>query len=223
MPDKSSTIGIFFVEDHEIVREGLISLVKDNKDFQIIGEASNGVEAIHIIKESEIKPDVVLTDIEMPVLDGIELTKVLHKEYGGSIRVVALSMIKRKTYVKKMLQAGALGYMLKNCHSSQLEEAIHQVYNGQTYFCAEVSQMVMEELLGSSKDRNTSNDLTDREKEVLELIVKDFSNQEIADQLFISVRTVETHKQNLISKTGVKSVAGLVVYAIQHGLTSVND
>ncbi|MEX1001753.1 MAG: response regulator transcription factor [Crocinitomicaceae bacterium] len=216
-------IHVFFIDDHDIVRKGLISLIKECPEFKFAGQAGDGIEALKLISEMENKPDIVLTDIEMPKMDGIELTKALRKTYNSQIKIVALTMIKQNTYIKKMLQAGAMGYVLKNSHLDELSQAITMAHNNETYFSEEVSHEIMNHLSKFNKSETLSKNvtLTEREREVLQMIVKDMSNQEIANELFISVRTVETHKQNLISKTGAKGVAGLVVLAIQNKFVEI--
>ena len=215
-------IPVFIVDDHQVVREGILSLIRENQRFQVVGEAGNGKEALTLIEELQEKPRVVLMDINMPVMDGITCTENLHKIYAGQIKVLVLSMVKQSIHIRKMLQAGASGYILKNCDKVELYQAIEAVNQDQTYFSQDVSNEVMNEMVKAKSANHTpAVVLSKREKEVLNLIVKDMSNQEIADKLHISIRTVESHKQNLISKTATNNVAGLVVFAIKNKLVQI--
>ena len=215
-------IPVFVVEDHQVVREGIISLIRESGEFQIVGEAANGKIALAKIEASVLRPEVVLMDINMPVMDGIACTRELFARYQGNIHILALTMVKQGLHIRGMLEAGASGYILKNCDKLELFEAIKKVQQGNPYFSQEVSQEVMNEMTKSTHQVSRKGGLSKRELEVLQLIVHDLSNQEIADKLYISIRTVETHKQNLISKTGTNNVAGLVVYAIKHQLVNIS-
>lgn len=216
-------INILVADDHQMVREGIISLLSENTEINVWGEADNGREVLFKLdQQGDSVPDIILMDINMPHLDGIACTREVRKTYGDRIRVLALSMVKQGTHIKKMLHAGAYGYILKDCDKYELFNAIKKVYGGETYYSDEVAKELLDEL--SRVNRRTSATeyvkLTEREKEVLQLILADATNKEIASQLNISVRTVETHKQNLLQKTGANSVAGLVVYALNNNLAS---
>lgn len=213
-------IQIFIVDDHQLVREGLVSIVTEfNEDFELLGAAGNGIEAINVIGELPFKPEVVLMDINMPRMNGMECTKKL-KQLFPKIKVIALTMHNQGLHIKQMLKEGVHGYVLKDCDKNELKEAILEVAEGGTYFSKGVANEVMMQFSQLRKELNRKDVsiLSPREKEVLALILKDKSNKEIADELCISVRTVETHKQNLISKTGSNSVAGLVVFALKNNL-----
>ncbi|MBB3698173.1 response regulator [Flammeovirga yaeyamensis] len=212
-----TTIKILLVDDHQMVREGLKSFL-DQEHYQIVGEANNGTEALSLLSDREV--DVLVTDITMPEMDGIDLTKEAINKYP-SLNVLALTMMNEGHNIKKMLAAGAKGYVLKDCTQSDLRKAIENVANGQTFFSDEVTETIMQGLTAqpSLKKRvATEIPLTNRETEILHLICKEYSNTEIAEALFISARTVETHKRNLLEKTGVKNIAGLVLYAIERKL-----
>ncbi|GAB4420822.1 MAG: response regulator transcription factor [Bacteroidia bacterium] len=214
-------IRIMVVDDHQVVRAGIISLLEEHEPMTVVGEAGQGKEALHRIGQMQPPPEVVLMDIHMPVMDGVECTRQLRSAYGDTLRVVALTMVNQAMYIRKMLQAGASGYILKDCDKYELYAAIEAVHRGETFFSRAVSQTVMAEISRISVRTNDTVALTPRELEVLNLIVQDRDNQEIADALHISIRTVETHKQNLIGKTGTNHVAGLVVYAIRHNLVDI--
>lgn len=214
------TTHIFIVDDHQLVREGLVSIVNEYKEqFKLVGTAGNGVEALNVIRDMTSKPDVVLMDINMPHMNGMECTKKL-KAIFPNIKVIALTMYNQSLHIKQMLKEGVHGYVLKDCDKNELKEAIIEVAGGETYFSRGVTNEVMMQFSQLKKEmkKGDFSALSPREKQVLGLILKDQSNKEIASELHISVRTVETHKQNLISKTGANSVAGLVVFAIKNNL-----
>jgi DNA-binding NarL/FixJ family response regulator len=219
----SEPIRILVVDDHQMVREGIVSLVKEDADFQVCGEASHGKEALSLMETLSPPPQVILLDIHMPVMDGVDTARELFRRYEGKVGVLALTMVKQGMYIRKMLQAGARGYILKDCDKLELYEAIRAIHAGETYFTPAITQVVMDEMTRLRVEDRPPEwvSLTPREKEILQLIVQDKSNHEIADQFSISVRTVETHKQNLLGKTGAKSVAGLVVYAIRYKLVDI--
>lgn len=219
----SNKIHILVVDDHQVVREGIVSLLEENDRMVVLGTAANGEEALARISHLPPRPLVVLMDINMPILDGIAATERMFEEHKDAVRVLALTMVNQELYIQRMLSAGAYGYLLKDCDKLELYQAIEAVHGGNTYFSPEVSQTVLRAMTPHRPSRaaNPIHSLSKRELEVLALIVQDLGNQDIADRLFISPRTVESHKQNLLSKTGVKNVAGLVVYAIKHGLVDL--
>lgn len=218
-------IRIFIVDDHQLVREGLVSIITElQEDFELLGTAGNGIEAINVIKDLPTIPDVVLMDINMPRMNGMECTAKLKKMFPD-IKVIALTMHNQGLHIKQMLKEGVHGYVLKDCDKNELSEAILEVAAGQTYFSRGVANEVMMQYSQLKKQMNKGNiaSLSPREKEVLAKILKDKSNKEIAGELHISVRTVETHKQNLIAKTGANSIAGLVVFALKNNLLEELD
>ena len=212
------TVNILLTDDHKLIRDALKGYLDGADGLSVVAEASDGTEALEQLKQHAI--DLVLMDINMEPMDGITATKSIRQHYPD-VKVVALSMMKDTHQIKKMLAEGANGYLLKSCDQEEILTAIKTVMGGGQYFSAEVTQVVMSSL-GSkpSKPRTVSGavPLSDREKEVLHLILKEYSNAEIAEQLFISPRTVDAHKRNLLEKTGAKNVAGLVLYAIHHQL-----
>lgn len=198
----------------------MVAIINEYKEqFNLIGTAGNGVEALNVIRDMKSKPQVVLMDINMPHMNGMECTKKI-KELFPEIKVIALTMHNQSLHIKQMLKEGVHGYVLKDCDKNELKEAIFEVSEGGTYFSRGVTNEVMMQFSQLKKEMNKGDvsSLSPREKQVLGLILKDHSNKEIAEKLHISVRTVETHKQNLIGKTGANSVAGLVVYAIKNNL-----
>ncbi len=197
---------ILLVDDHRLIRDAIRSYMDDDGGYEVVGEASHGQEAIRALEDTEV--DVVLMDINMPIMDGLECTKEI-KSRWPHIKVLTLSMMSDNLHIKQMMGAGASGYVLKNCTEKELKKAIDTVFEGDTYYSADVTEIVMANLVVDMP-------LTEREKEVLELIIKEHTNNEIADKLFISNRTVDAHKRNLLEKTGSKNVAGLVMFAIHN-------
>lgn len=207
-------IKLFLVDDHKMIREGLKTFLAEQEDFEIVAEAENGIDCLSQLEA--IKPNVVLTDLNMPKMDGLELTKNIKEKYPD-IKVIALTMMGESQHIKQMLSEGAMGYLLKDCSEEELIRAIKNVYNNGTYYSPEVTNIILNNIRKIKPVTSkvvTDMPLTDREKEVLYLILKEKSNKEIADDLFVSVRTVDAHKRNLLDKTGSKNVAGLVLYAI---------
>ncbi len=206
------------VDDHKIIRDGIKALLQDNPDVQVVAEAENGAVAVTSISKNEI--DVVLMDINMPVMNGIETTRAI-KEHDNTIKIIALTMLEEKVNIKAMIEAGASGYILKSAGEEQLIRSISTVMDGKYFFSDEVARAVMMDLVYQREpDENKTGEfkLTDRELEVLKLIVEEYTTQEIASKLFISARTVDAHRRNLLQKTGARNLAGLVRYAIEHNI-----
>ncbi|MFZ6051770.1 response regulator transcription factor [Halocola ammonii] len=216
-----SPIQLFLVDDHEIVRDGIRSYLEDDERFGLVGEAADGEEALKKLEELDKMPDIVLTDISMEPMDGLELSKRLRQK-RPELKVVVLSMLNEHQYIRHILETGIEGYVLKTAGEEELKAAILKVYDGGNYFSQDVTKTVMESIAGKKNKKESrfgvTIPLTDREKEVLSLIVREYSNSEIADELFISPRTVEAHKRNLLEKTGSKNIAGLVLYAINNDI-----
>lgn len=213
-------ITILIADDHKIFREGLAELLGKEPNMLVVGDAGNSNEIHEILKQQKV--DIILMDIDMGEneISGIDLTAEITKS-SPKTKVLALSMHGDKNYIVKMLEAGATGYILKNAGKDEMINAIQTVANGNTYFSSQVSAKLLEQIINPSsakKNKPEGTPLTDREIEVLKLIADEYSNPEIAEMLFISIRTVDTHRRNLLDKLGVKNTAGLVKYAIQHGL-----
>jgi len=214
---------IFLVDDHPIFLKGLSLMLNEISDFKVIGEASNGREFIDKL-EKGIKPDVVLMDIRMPELNGIESTKqALHIQ--PELKVIALTMFGEQKYMDQMAGAGAIGFIQKSVTREELEKAVRQVSLGQAYFSSAMIADLTSYSGSSSSGRSVldqlNEHLTDREFEVLKYIVKGFSAQEIAEKMFLSFRTIEGHRSNLISKTGTRNVVDLVIFAIRNKLVEI--
>lgn len=207
-------IKILIADDHQLLIDGLKATLEGIDDFSIIGEAYNGYMVLEQLDEG-LEADVILMDINMPKLDGLECTKSVIKKYPH-IKIIALSQYDEKRFVKRMVKNGASGYLLKDSGKDQLEKAIREVSAGRKYYCERLSIRLVEQEL---KDENTSAlfpKLSNREREVLNLICKEFSSQEISEKLFISFHTVESHRANLMYKAGVKNTAGLVRWAVEN-------
>ena len=206
-------IKLFLVDDHKMIRDAITNYLADDDRFEVVGQANHGEEALQKIKTNGTI-DVLITDVLMPQMDGIELVKNL-KEIGRDMKILVLSMMGENQHIKKMLNYGVNGYVLKSADQSEIIDAILKVHSGQTHYSPQVMETIMENLRGNKHSAGTAVDvpLTRREKEVLHLVCKEYSNQEIADELFISIRTVEAHKRNLLEKTGHKNMAGLALWA----------
>lgn len=207
---------ILLVDDHQIITDGLRSLVNSVEGMQVIGDANNGKEAIELLKVLDV--DVVLMDIDMPVMNGLDATKAI-KARAGKTKVIILSMHCESGMVKELIGIGADGYILKNASKEELIQAIQKVAAGEQYFATDVTLS----LLNNKKNQIDSKldvDLTKRELEILKLIADGFSNKEIGEKLFISHRTVDTHRTNLMKKLEVNNIAGLISFAIKKGIVS---
>ncbi|PWG78395.1 response regulator [Pararcticibacter amylolyticus] len=213
-------IRIVLAEDHNIVRNGIRSLLEDQPWIEIVAEAINGHQVMEKIAEG-LNPDVILADINMPELDGLSLTEKL-KTFMPQIKVLILSMLDHEKYVVKAINAGAAGYLLKSISKEELLFAIQHTAAGNKYICSDLSMKMLARLPVHSSsfdsDQTSSAQLSKREKEVLALIAEGYTNSEISDMLFTSRRTVEGHRQKLIEKTGARNTAALIKYAVKSGI-----
>jgi DNA-binding NarL/FixJ family response regulator len=210
-------INVLIADDHKIFRDGLISLMDGEPDLKVVGEAADGKEVME--KLPLVKPDLILMDISMGEAGGIQTTQMVRERYP-EVRILVLSMHSETSYILKMLELGASGYLLKDAGKNEMLSAIRTVASGNSYYSSQVSAKLVEALTKKGKAPRRQDDipLTPRELEMLKLIAEEYSNQEIADKLFISIRTVDTHKRNLLEKLKVKNTAGLVKYALKKGL-----
>jgi DNA-binding NarL/FixJ family response regulator len=209
-------INILIAEDHLILRDGIKALLKDHTEIKVVAEASNGKEVLNLLKELEV--DLLILDINMPEMDGIQTAEFV-KENHKSIKVLILSMLEHEKYVVQSFEAGAMGYILKTTGKDELVNAIKMVANGDTYISHKVSANILKNMNYSLRTEDkTDVDLSPRELEILNLIAEGFTNTEIADKIFTSKRTVETHRKNLIDKTGTKNTAALIKFAIINGI-----
>lgn len=210
-------IKLIIIDDHKMFREGIKALLEKDPQIRVIADSDNFSGIKNQLQED--KPDIILMDIDLAEINGIEATVYVRKNHP-EIKVLALSMHSDHNYVIKMLEAGATGYLLKNAGKEEMLNAIKSVSIGDSYFSKEVSAQIFDELNRTKEKEPYIKKIlvTTRETEVLKLIAQEYSNQEIADKLFISVRTVDTHRRNLLEKLGVKNTAGLVRYALKNRL-----
>lgn len=216
-------IKIALADDQILFREGIASIIKNEKDFFLLMEADNGLDFLTRIKSTIELPDILLMDMEMPGMDGMQLNDEIRNKYP-SIKVIVLSVHAKERLIARMIQAGASGYLLKNCNKDELLTAVRNVYNNGFYITPNVIQALQSpqaNAKGVTNIQSISIDLSQREIEVLKLICEEFSNAQIADKLFISVRTVDGHRNNLLAKTGCHNTAGLVLFAVKHHVYEV--
>ncbi|UXX78965.1 response regulator transcription factor [Reichenbachiella carrageenanivorans] len=212
------SINILLVDDHKIMRDGIKAIITESQDYQVVAEASDGVEALEYLADHNV--DIVVIDINMPNLDGVACTKAI-KEKMPSTKVLAMSMYVDEQHIVNMLKAGANGYISKDAGKQVLLEALESISKGEAYHGREITNVIMSEFSKTKEEKMKENPigfLTNREIDVLKLIIEEKSNYEIADELHISIRTVDAHRRNLLQKTGVKNAVGLTKFAIKHGL-----
>ena len=216
-------IKILLVDDHAVLREGMRSLLESDKDFEVVGEASDGEEAVGLV--SKLKPDVVLMDIVMPKQNGVEATKRI-KQISPATHVLILTAYDDTTYIIGLLEAGACGYLLKHARSSEIKGAIRAVQSGESVLDPVVTRKLIERIIGASKrtgEYDSKEQLSQREAEVLRLAAKGISTQDIANVLFVSVRTVKAHFTNIFNKMGVKCRTDAIVKGIREGYIMLDD
>ncbi len=216
------SIKILLADDHRIIYDSLNPLLDKQTDIEVVGVADNGRKAVKLTQE--LKPDLVIMDISMPDLNGLEATRQIIAQCP-EVKIIALSINTDKRYVKGMLKAGASGYLTKGCSFEELTNAIHIVAAGKKYLSPEISDIVIEESLSPSpaRDSSVSSILTKREREVLQLLAEGKTVKQIADHLYLSIKTVHTHRKHIMEKLDIHSIAGLTKYAIQEGLTTVEN
>ncbi len=210
-----STIRVVIADDHQVVLDGFIARLQMESGIEVIGTASNGLEAINVVRE--LQPDVVLMDVSMPVMNGIEATSVIREE-NPNAKVLMLTMHDNREYIMKVMQVGAVGYMLKEISAEKMVQAIKTVNQGSTYFCESVTQTLFSQEVTPAAQK--PNPLSRREEAVLKLVAQGHSSKKVASLLNISYRTVETHRQNIKHKLDLHSTAELAKYAVERGLVS---
>jgi DNA-binding NarL/FixJ family response regulator len=211
---------ILLADDHKIIRDGLRSLLGKEEDMVVIAEAENGRKALQLTRK--LSPDVIIMDVSMPDLNGIDAARQIIGEQPG-LKIVALSMHSEKQFVEGMLKAGVSGYLLKDTAFEELIKAIRVVCAGKKYLSPDVTDIVLNEFISPNikTDDQSATALTTREREVLQLIAEGRSTKEVAGKLHISVKTVETHRKNIMDKLGLHTVAELTKYAVREGITSL--
>ncbi|MBK8808501.1 MAG: response regulator transcription factor [Bacteroidales bacterium] len=206
-------MSILIVDDHQLFRNGLKFILSDCEDFEVIAEASNGEEFIKLMKN--LKPDIVLMDINMPVMNGIDASRKA-LAVNPDLKIVILSMYDDEQYYNSLIELGVKGFLLKDATSDELKTSILRIYNNHTYFSQELLIKIIK-----NKENSVNVNITAREKDVLELICKGLSNTEISEKLFISPRTVERHRANLLEKTSSSNSIKLVLFAIKNNLVQL--
>jgi len=212
-----SKIRILIADDHSIVREGVRMILDGQEDFEVVGEASTGRQALE--EARRLRPDVVVMDISMPDMTGIEATAKIRSELSGT-QVMGLTMHEDESYVFALLKAGAAGYVLKRAAAEDLVAAVRAAHQGEAFLYPTVAKLVVQDFLqrATAQDRATLDGLTEREREVLTLIAEGLTNQEIAGRLYISIKTVQTHRAHIMEKLNLHDRTELVRYAIRKGL-----
>lgn len=210
---------ILLVDDHQLIIDGLKGFIEDEPDYMVVGEANNGNDAIRLAEI--LKPDVILMDIEMPEVSGIQASEEIKKNHPG-IKVIIVSMHQEKELIKKLVEKGVDGYLLKTSGKYEVLSAIATVINGHTYFSQDVTQSLLNKNKGTMNVSNSEvmslTFLTQREVEILRLVAEGLTNKEIGSTLYISHRTVDTHRTNLMKKLDITNVAGLIRFAFRSGL-----
>ncbi len=217
---KTQNIRLILVDDHQIVRDGIKMLLGGIKHFEVVGEAGSAAHLFALLKS--VAADVVLLDINLPDISGIEVTRRL-KESHPDIAVLILSMYNSEDYIFNAVRAGAKAYLPKTTSQQELEEAVNTLYRGGEYFSSSISNVILHSFIRQAKDddHKKENSLTARETEILRLFAQGMSNPEIADQLFISVRTVESHKNHIMQKLALRTTVDLVKFAIRSGIIEI--
>jgi len=211
----NETIKVVLADDHPFARSGVKSLIDKPDSIEVVAEASSGMEALELVKEK--KPDVLISDISMPTLSGLELAEIISKEYPRT-KVLILSVHQDQEYILKGYEAGAMGYLPKNSSEDELVEAIHTIHSGQKHINQMVSQILAQSLITEQSIPHQDFNLTKRESEVLRMLIDGMSNKQIAADLFISIRTVDTHRTNIMKKLNVNNAAEMVRVGLNENL-----
>jgi two-component system nitrate/nitrite response regulator NarL len=205
-------IRIILVDDHQMLLDGLASLLRTEKRFELVGICNRAKDVLELVAHTQV--DILITDINMPEMNGVELTRILKKNYP-EIKVLALSMLGERSTISEMLEAGISGYILKNTGKEELVNALLKVHSGGLFFSDDITSEMMKSIAAQTEVKEEKVKLTSRELEIVKLIAAEKSNLEIAELLFISERTVETHRKNIFRKTGTKGVVGLLKLAME--------
>lgn len=219
---KTPIIKVILSDDHKLFRDGIKSLLKSERDIQVIAEVSDGNEVMKVIES--ITPDIVITDISMPGMNGIDLTKTISEKYPA-IHVLIISMHLNESYILESVKSGARGYLPKDSNPQELIKALRVIHGGGTYFNQEITSIAMSGFAEKSKQHDKQKQLlehlTEREIEIIRLVAEGMMNKEISDYLSISIRTVDNHKSNILRKLNLKTSIDIVKYAIKHDIISM--
>lgn len=211
-------VRIILADDHEIFRDGFLALLQNQSHIQLLAEAADGQQLVSLTEKH--LPDVVLTDIQMPVMDGLQATRIIAEKYP-QVGIIALTMFSNDNMIIEMLEAGALGYLLKNAHKHEILDAINTVAQHKPYYC-NATEIKMARLIANSRfnpnDPSKKIPFSEKEKEIICLICREFSNKEISAALHLSVRTIEGYRERILQKTNARNTAGIVIYAIKHNI-----
>ncbi len=220
----SDKITMVLADDEQLFRQGMRAILTREEDFEILFDAADGKDLMTQLKAAKTLPQIIITDLKMPELDGVEVTKLIHKKYP-ECKVIALTSYFSKPFVINMISIGAVAYLAKNSSPKLMVKTIKEVAKNGFYYDEQVLQFIKDGVNNTKvgiKSRFDKNNLSTREREVLELICEQLTTNEIADKLYISPRTVEGHRNNLLLKTEAKNIAGLVVYAIENGIVDLS-
>jgi len=217
-------IKILLVDDHRLVQDGIASILGQTEGISICGKCASGEEAVGLVRS--LSPHVVLMDIVMKGMTGIEATRWI-KDMDSAVKVILISTEVKKEFVSAGIKSGIDGYIPKDVTKDILVEAIHKVFSGERYFTDAITKLIFEDFYltekgGKKRDHQITKELTERENEILELVAQGIGNKEISERLFISVRTVETHKTHILDKLGLKNATELIKYAIKHNIISMD-
>jgi len=215
-------INIVIADDHEIFLDGLSLMLSRHPGFNVCGRASNGQQLLETVDRE--KPDIVLTDIRMPVVDGIQSTRQILSKYPAT-GVIALSMFDEENLIIEMLEAGAKGYLLKNAHKDEIVDAVNSVYQNKNYYCAQTSFLLATMIVRSkfNHDKQPQIILNDREKTIIQMICQQQTTQQIADKIYLSKRTVEGYRVKILEKIQAKNIAGVVIFALKNNIIKEED
>lgn len=217
-------IKIILADDEELFRKGIYFLLQREPNFGIIFEASKGSELVEHLKTTTELPDIIMMDLKMPLLNGVEATKLIHKDFPA-IRIIALTSYNTKSFIANMINVGAASYLVKNASPVDMIKTVNEVAQKGFYYNEIVMEVIHQNMISNATSRTVLDEdfLTEREKEVLELICKQYSSAEIGEMLSLSTRTVDGHRNNLLLKTNSKNMAGLVIFAIQNKIINLED
>jgi len=219
--DNMNKIRVILADDHRILREGIRALIEDQDDMVVVGESEDGMATVKMV--GELEPDVVVMDIAMPLLNGLEATRQIHRDFP-QVKVLILTMHDNEEYIRQVLAAGALGYVLKDAAARDLLGAIRTVNQGEAILSPAITRLVIEDYLrwGDIRPEDTTDGLTPREREILQLIAEGYTNKEIAGILSLSIKTVQSHRTNLMNKLDLHDRGELIKYAIQKKIIDIN-